>query len=210
MRLADYVDLLLVFTPLVLTICDTTSAIADTEQTSFAKDASINAVPLSPAGHHDSSIAIDTDRFLRSDSTTAEAHKTSATDEERGIIPASVRIAIKRLVTKDDTIYTHGRGKGREKEWWATLLKYHRKSKAKHDNYIRPLYWAIRFTVWIANKRTPAMMYNKLNVISSTGIGDRNYRIYINYLRFYEYFKGPTYSPLFVHGPKFNTKKTRN
>ncbi|KAI9985776.1 hypothetical protein PInf_024542 [Phytophthora infestans] len=76
---------------------------------------------------------------------------------------------------------------------------------AKHDNYVRPLYWAIRFTVWIAKKRTPAMMYNKLNVISSTGIGDRNYRIYINYVRLYEYFKGPTYNPLLVHGPKFDT-----
>ncbi|KAI9985793.1 hypothetical protein PInf_024559 [Phytophthora infestans] len=46
------------------------------------------------------------------------------------------------------------------------------------------------------------MMYNKLNVISSTRIGDRNYRIYINYLRFYEYFKGPTYIPLFMKEAK--------
>ncbi|EEY54697.1 secreted RxLR effector peptide protein, putative [Phytophthora infestans T30-4] len=108
MCLADYIRRPLVITLLVITICDTTSAIADTatEQTSFADDASIDAVPLFPAGHHDSAImaamVIDMTRqnrfvevytlyrLLRSDSTTAEAHKTSATDEEREIILATV------------------------------------------------------------------------------------------------------------------------
>ncbi|KAI9985779.1 hypothetical protein PInf_024545 [Phytophthora infestans] len=37
------------------------------------------------------------------------------------------------------------------------------------------------------------MMYDRLDIISTTGMRDKNYRIYINYLRFYEFFKGPTH-----------------
>ncbi|EEY67652.1 RXLR effector family protein, putative [Phytophthora infestans T30-4] len=70
------------------------------------------------------------------------------------------------------------------------------------DDYFRQPFWEFRFTVWAANKRTPAMMYDRLDIISTTGMRDKNYRIYINYLRFYEFFKGPTYNPLIIYGPK--------
>ncbi|KAL3666453.1 hypothetical protein V7S43_008701 [Phytophthora oleae] len=50
-------------------------------------------------------------------------------------------------------------------------------------------------------------MYDKLGVIKTTGPADKNYRIYINYLRFYEHLKGPAYNPVLVHGPKVKTDR---
>ncbi|KAF1786425.1 hypothetical protein PC129_g21564 [Phytophthora cactorum] len=196
MRLVDCVNLLVVSAFLVLTSCDATFAVANTDQTRAAEVAPVDAL-YSTRGVLD-----DHKRYLRSDATTDEAGKNSANDEEREIIPASLRIALKRLVTKDDTIYTHGRGDGGEKEWWVTVLKKYRKVKDKFDEYFRKPFWYFRFTVWMANRRTPAIMYERLNVISTTGIGDKNYRVYINYLRFYEHFKGPTYNPILDFGPK--------
>ncbi|ETI55318.1 hypothetical protein F441_06984 [Phytophthora nicotianae CJ01A1] len=192
MRLVDCVSLLLVITALLLASCDASSATMGADRTSTAMVAPIDGLLSTQGGHERQK------RYLRSDATTAN-------DEAREIIPASVRIALKRLVTKDETIYTHGRGKGGEKEWWAKVLKYYTKAKEKFDKYFRTPFWYFRFLVWAANKRTPEMMYYKLNVISTTGIGDKNYRIYVNYLRFYEFFHGPTYNPLIVYGPKLKT-----
>ncbi|ETP27530.1 hypothetical protein F442_23195 [Phytophthora nicotianae P10297] len=41
--------------------------------------------------------------------------------------------------------------------------------------------------VWDVNKRTPAMMYDRLNVVKATSQADKSYHIYINYLSFYEF-----------------------
>ncbi|KAG3144166.1 hypothetical protein PC128_g24452 [Phytophthora cactorum] len=132
-------------------------------------------------------------RYLRSDVSTEESGKNSANNEERGIGPASVRIAAKKLTTKDEGISMHGIGAGGEKKRQAKLII---------QEYFQ---LGFRFLVWPANKRTPATMYDRLNDIKTTGSYNKNYRIYISYLRFYEFFKGSTYYPIHLYGPKVQT-----
>ncbi|EEY56240.1 secreted RxLR effector peptide protein, putative [Phytophthora infestans T30-4] len=93
MRLVYYVGLFVLIVAHVLTSCGAASTIADADQK--------NTASSSQADYN------DTHKYLRSDaaSTAAEVHMNSASDEERGIIPASVRIALKRLDAKDISIY---------------------------------------------------------------------------------------------------------
>ncbi|KAG7379667.1 hypothetical protein PHYPSEUDO_008302 [Phytophthora pseudosyringae] len=191
------VKLFLVVAVLVLTSCDASAITGAGHQRNVAKPAPIDAVfsTTDGLGGHE--------RNLRSDAATDDSDKSLESEEEREIVPASVRYALKKLVTKDDAIYTHGTGTGYEKEWWTTVLKYYRYAKNKLDTVYR--HFPGQFIVWAANKQTPAMMYEKLNVIKTTGPYDKNYRTYIKYLRFYEWLKGPTYNPVLEHGPKFKT-----
>lgn len=127
-------------------------------------------------------------------------------DEDRGLIPSSVRAAVKDLKTKDDIIYTSGIGKGLEQGLWGKVVKWFRKTKTKVDYIFRTASWKFRFTVWLMNKRTPAQMYDRLKVRETTGMGDKNYRTYVYYVRFYEHFRGPvTDNPLFKYGPFVKT-----
>ncbi|ETN11019.1 hypothetical protein PPTG_10033 [Phytophthora nicotianae INRA-310] len=96
-------------------------------------------------------------------------------------------------------------GNGGEKVWWAKVLKHYRKTKSDFDLYFWRAYWDFRFMVWDVNKRTPAMMYDRLNVVKATSPADKSYHIYINCLSFYEFYHGPTYNPIHVYGPKFKT-----
>ncbi|KAF1782100.1 hypothetical protein JG688_00012655 [Phytophthora aleatoria] len=59
---------------------------------------------------------LSTESVLNTQKSTEESGKNSANNEERGIGPASVRIAAKKLTTKDESISTHGIGAGGEKK----------------------------------------------------------------------------------------------
>ncbi|ETL95560.1 hypothetical protein L917_06667 [Phytophthora nicotianae] len=190
MRFVNCVNLLLVLTVLVLTSYDVTCAGTGTDQTNFTR-----IKPNDPRFSTRRGLD-DNKRYLR------RAASTTVNGEEREFISARVRIALKRLVTSDDTIYTHGIGIGGEKGRWATILKNYRIFKNEMEYLLREVYWEFVFLVWAANKRTPAMMYTRLGVIKTTGPYDKNYRIYIRYLSFYEHYVGPAYNPIHQYGPK--------
>ncbi|KAG6948730.1 hypothetical protein JG688_00014975 [Phytophthora aleatoria] len=49
------------------------------------------------------------------------------------------------------------------------------------------------------------MIYARQHVIQTTGPFDKNYRVYISYLRFFERTNGPTSNSLRMYGPKFQS-----
>jgi hypothetical protein len=144
-------------------------------------------------------------KFLRSDDRAEEGEES----EERGLVPSQAKAALGKLKTKETPTAAQNTYKLNQEQ-----LSFMQKVKRSYievkfilDSYFRRASWYIRFTVWIKNKRTPAMMYNKLGVRYTSGIGDKNYRTYVNYLRFYEYFKGPAENPLIKYGPKVDVSK---
>eukprot|EP00644_Phytophthora_capsici_P003539 jgi/Phyca11/116556/e_gw1.31.421.1 len=162
---------------------------------SVAADADV--VKIAPNG-------FDGHKRLLSSNTIASEDK-----EERGIIPQAVKDALKKLKKPDDTstIYTGGVGKGLETGLHGVVVRYFRRVRRKLDQPFRTAYWDARFLIWMIRRRTPEMMYNKLGVIHTTGPADKNYRIYVNFLRFYEHLKGPAYNPVLVYGPKLKTDR---
>lgn len=90
---------------------------------------------------------------------------------------------------------------GNSPGWFGKFKKLYRKAKFNLEYYFRTNYWNIRFTLWLKMKRTPAKMYDLLKVRETTGMYDKNYRVYVNYVAFYERFKGPAYNPIHIFAP---------
>jgi hypothetical protein len=139
-------------------------------------------------------------RFLRSDGKAEDGEES----EERGLVPSQAKAALGKLKTKDAAAAAQSANKLNKEQisFVQKVKRWFRSIKSNLDFYFRTAFWETRFTVWAVNKRTPAMMYDKLGVRYTSGIGDKNYRTYVNYLRFYEHFKGPAENPLIKYGPK--------
>ncbi|KAE9006403.1 hypothetical protein PR003_g16866 [Phytophthora rubi] len=150
------------------------------------KSTPIQAAPIELHAVYDSSR-----RNLRSDGLVGE------NNEERGLV------SIPSGVKESHATHTLNVLKGRSPGLVGKVKRLYRKAKFKVEKYFRNNYWNIRFTLWLKMKRTPEKMYYLLKVRETTGMYDKNYRVYINYLRFYETFKGPAYNPLIKFGPKF-------
>ncbi|OWZ14248.1 RxLR effector protein [Phytophthora megakarya] len=140
-------------------------------------------------------------RILQSNGAETGDFKMSVVEEDREIIPANVKEALKKIKTKDDTstIYIGGVGKGLEQGLHGKIVKWYRRKRFKLDYFFQTAYWEFRFLENARNdvQQTPSF--------ETTGPYDKNYRIYVNYVRFYEFFKGPTYNPLIEYGPMFKT-----
>ncbi|KAE8988261.1 hypothetical protein PR001_g22087 [Phytophthora rubi] len=188
MRLLCYVFVALV----ALFTADSHAASAATVS---EKSTPIQAAPIELHAVYDSSR-----RNLRSDGLVGE------NNEERGLvsIPSGVKEAAQKVTAKEShATHTLNVLKGRSPGLVGKVKRLYRKAKFKVEKYFRNNYWNTRFTLWLKMKRTPEKMYDLLKVRETTGMYDKNYRVYINYLRFYETFKGPAYNPLIKFGPKF-------
>ncbi|KAG6619385.1 putative secreted RxLR effector protein [Phytophthora cinnamomi] len=188
MRLLCYVFLVLV----VIFVADSHVASA-TDKTAH--------IPAAPVESQLSVAIYDRQRRnLRSDGVGGEDN------EERGVVvvPSGVKEAAQKVKAKEShATHTLHVLNGYTPGLLGKVKRLYRKAKNNVEKYFRNNYWNIRFTLWLKMKRTPSTMYDKLKVYKTTGPYDKNYRVYINYLRFYETFKGPAYNPLIYFGPKF-------
>ncbi|GMF27538.1 unnamed protein product [Phytophthora lilii] len=130
------------------------------------------------------------ERKLAGETTALETLIPSSNDEARTFVKAP------------QTLKEVANGKWSASSIWAKVKKFFETAKENTVTFMKNEAQLIRFTVWLLNKRTPKEMYYTMKIYETSGYGDKAYRTYIEYVRFYEHFRGPAENPLLTFGPK--------